>query len=120
MQTLEPRVVYTYVPYRDQSTLPVFDTGLPDLNLIQLFRTERYVGGDRIGDANQLAMGATTRLVDSDSGRQLLSATLGQIYYFTAPRVTLPNQPAPAANSSDLVGQLDVTAYRHWNVQVGE
>jgi LPS-assembly protein len=120
IQTLEPRVVYTYIPYRDQSALPVFDTGLPDLNLIQLFRTERYVGGDRIGDANQLAMGATTRLVDTDSGRQLLSATLGQIYYFTPPRVALPDQPVPAANSSDLVGQLDVTAYRHWNVQVGE
>ncbi len=120
VQTLEPRVVYSYVPFRDQAALPVFDTGLPDLNLIQLFRTERYVGGDRIGDANQLAMGATTRLVDTDSGRQLLSATLGQIYYFTPPRVVLPNQPALTGSTSDLVGQLDVTAYRHWNVQVGE
>jgi LPS-assembly protein len=120
VQTLEPRIVYTYVPYRDQSALPVFDTGLPDLNLIQLFRTERYVGGDRIGDANQVAMGATTRLVDTDSGRQLLSATLGQIYYFTPPRVVLPTEPPLSGNSSDLVGQVDVTAYRHWNVQVGE
>jgi LPS-assembly protein len=119
-QTIEPRIVYTYVPYRDQSSLPVFDTGLPDLNLIQLFRSERYVGGDRIGDANQVAMGATTRLIDAASGRQLGSATLGQIYYFTPPRVTLPNEPAITGNSSDLVGQLDVTAYRHWNVQVGE
>ncbi len=120
VQTLEPRIVYTYIPYRDQSALPIFDSGVPDLNLIQLFRTERYVGGDRIGDANQLAMGGTTRLVDTESGRQLLSATLGQIYYFTTPRVTLPNEPAPTGNTSDLVGQLDVTAYRHWNVQVGE
>jgi LPS-assembly protein len=120
VQTLEPRVVYTYIPYRDQSALPVFDTGVPDLNLIQLFRSERYVGGDRIGDANQLAMGATTRLVDTDSGRQLVSATLGQIYYFTPPRVTLPTEPALTGNTSDLVGQVDVTAYRHWNVQVGE
>jgi LPS-assembly protein len=120
VQTLEPRIVYTYVPYRDQTSLPVFDTGLPDLNLIQLFRTERYVGGDRIGDANQLAMGATTRLVDADSGHQLLSATLGQIYYFTTPKVTLPNEPAVSGSTSDFVGQLDVTAYRHWNVQLGE
>ena len=119
-QTLEPRIVYSYVPYRDQSALPVFDTGLPDLNLIQLFRSERYVGGDRIGDANQIAAGATTRLVDTGSGRQLASATLGQIYYFSRPRVTLPDEPAIAGSSSDLVGQLDVTAYRHWNVQLGE
>jgi len=120
VQTLEPRVVYTYIPYRDQSSLPVFDTGVPDLNLIQLFRSDRYVGGDRIGDANQLALGATTRLVDTESGRQLLSATLGQIYYFTPPRITLPNEPALSGSTSDLVGQLDVTAYRHWNVQLGE
>ena len=29
-QTLEPRVVYSYVPYRNQDELPIFDTGLPD------------------------------------------------------------------------------------------
>ncbi len=120
VQTLEPRLLYTYVPYRDQSSLPLFDTGLPDLNLVQLFRSQRYVGGDRISDANQLAMGATTRLVDADSGRQLLSATLGQIYYFKPPRVLLPNEPDLGANSSDIVGQLAVSAYRHWNVQLGE
>ena len=43
-QTLEPRVVYSYVPYRNQDELPIFDTGLPDLNLTELFRTNRYVG----------------------------------------------------------------------------
>ena len=55
-QTLEPRLVYTYVPYRNQDELPIFDTGLPDFNLVELFRTNRYVGDDRIGDANQLAL----------------------------------------------------------------
>ena len=120
VQTLEPRLLYTYVPYRDQSSLPLFDTGLPDLDFVQLFRSQRYVGGDRISDANQLAVGATTRLVDTDSGRQLLSATLGQIYYFTPPRVYLPTEPTPATSSSDIVGQVAVSAYRHWNVQLGE
>jgi LPS-assembly protein len=120
VQTLEPRILYTYVPYRDQSTLPVFDTGLPDLSFVQLFRSQRYVGGDRISDANQLAVGATTRLVDAESGRQLLAATLGQVYYFTPPRVLLPTEQASAASSSDLVGQVEVSAYRHWNVQLGE
>ena len=120
LQTLEPRVLYTYIPYRDQSALPIFDTGLPDLNLIQLFRTQRYVGGDRLGDANQVALGATTRLVDLASGRQLLSATLGQIYYFQPPRVRLPGEPVLPGSSSDLIGQLALTAYKHWTVQLGE
>ncbi len=31
---------------------------MPDLNLVELFRTNRYVGDDRIGDANQVALRA--------------------------------------------------------------
>jgi LPS-assembly protein len=89
-QTLEPRLVYSYVPYRNQDELPVFDTALPDLNLTELFRTNRYVGSDRIGDANQLALALTTRLFDTVSGTQYLSATIGQIRYFSIPRVGLP------------------------------
>jgi LPS-assembly protein len=89
-QTLEPRMVYSYVPYRNQDELPIFDTALPDLNLTELFRTNRYVGDDRIGDANQLAVGLTTRLFDHVSGTQYLSATVGQIRYFSIPRVTIP------------------------------
>ncbi len=89
-QTLEPRIVYSYVPYRDQHKLPIFDTALPDLNLTELFRTNRYVGGDRIGDADQLAFGLTSRLFDHVTGAQYLSATIGQIRYFSIPRVTVP------------------------------
>jgi LPS-assembly protein len=89
-QTLEPRLVYSYVPYRNQDALPIFDSGLPDLNLTELFRTNRYVGLDRIGDANQVALALTTRLFDSVSGAQYLSATIGQIRYFSIPRVGLP------------------------------
>jgi LPS-assembly protein len=89
-QTLEPRLVYSYVPYRNQDELPIFDSGLPDLNLTELFRTNRYVGWDRIGDANQVALAVTTRLFDTVSGTQYLSATIGQIRYFSIPRVGLP------------------------------
>ncbi len=97
-QTLEPRVVYSYVPYRYQDNLPIFDTALPDLNLTELFRTNRYVGEDRIGDANQVALALTTRLFDNVTGAQYLSATIGQIRYFTIPRVGLP--VVPGADSS--------------------
>lgn len=120
LQTLEPRVLYTYIPYREQSDIPLFDTGLPDLNLVQLFRPERYVGGDRLGDANQVALGATTRLVEAASGRQLVEATLGQIYYFERPRVQLPGEPVQRTSTSDLIAQVMVSAYRNWNVQLGQ
>jgi LPS-assembly protein len=108
VQTLEPRLVYSYVPYRNQNDLPIFDTGLPDLNLVELFRTNRYVGDDRIGDANQLALGMTTQLFSQTTGAQFLSATIGQIRYFTMPRVTLPDQitqTLPGQTLATLPGQ---------------
>lgn len=117
--TLEPRLQYLYVPYRDQSALPVFDTGLPDLNAVELFRTNRYVGADRVSDARQLTAGLTSRLLDTASGRQFLTATIGQSYYFTTPRVTLPGETPLAAPHSDFVAQLALTAFANWNADAG-
>ncbi|HYK99584.1 MAG TPA: LPS assembly protein LptD [Steroidobacteraceae bacterium] len=117
--TLEPRIQYLYVPYRDQSALPVFDTGLPDLNAVELFRTNRYVGADRVSDARQLTAGLTSRLLDAQSGRQYLAATIGQSSYFTTPRVTLPGETPLSAPHSDFVAQLALTAFADWYADAG-
>lgn len=119
IQTLEPRLLYLYVPYTNQDDLPVFDTGIPDLNLVQLFRTNRYVGPDRVGDANQVSLGVTTRLLDASRGRQYLSATLGQSFYFTDPRVTLPDEPVRDRSSSDIVAEVELAAFKNWNARFG-
>jgi LPS-assembly protein len=119
VQTLEPRLLYLYVPYRDQDDLPVFDTGLPDLNLVQLFRTNRYVGADRVGDANQVSVGVTSRLLDAAGGRQFLSATLGQAYYFEDPRVRLPEEPPRDQSTSDVIAELELAAFKNWNARLG-
>jgi LPS-assembly protein len=119
VQTLEPRVRYSYVPYRRQDMLPVFDTHPADLNLVQLFRSNRYVGLDRISDANQVSVGVTSRLFDGQDGRQYISATIGQALYFRDQRTRLPGETLGDTRSSDLVGELDVTAFQHWNVRLG-
>jgi LPS-assembly protein len=117
--TLEPRLLYLYVPYRAQDGLPVFDTGTPDLNWVELYRTNRYVGADRVGDANQLSAGVTTRLYASDSGTRFLSATLGQTFFFTQPRVLLPDELSRGRQSSDLIAQLELRAFENWSVDLG-
>jgi|KBSSwiStaDraftv2_1062776.scaffolds.fasta_scaffold08482_5 LPS-assembly protein len=117
--TLEPRALYLYTPFRDQNQLPLFDTGLPDLNLVQLYRTNRYVGADRVNDANQIAFGLTSRLFDSASGAQYLAVSVGQAYYFEKPRVVLPDEPPATRDTSDFIGQLSLTAYRNWNLEAG-
>ena len=119
LQTLEPRVQYVYIPYRDQDDLPLFDTGQPDLNLVELFRPNRYVGADRVGDANQVSVGLTSRLLDSVGGRQYLSATLGQAFYFQDPRVTVPGETVSDRSSSDLVAELELAAFKDWNARFG-
>jgi LPS-assembly protein len=116
--TLEPRLLYLYAPYRNQDALPVFDTGVPDLNWVQLFRTNRYVGLDRIGDANQVSVGVTSRLFASDSGTRYLAATIGQTLYFDAPRVRLPDEPERDPDVSDLIAQLELRAFENWSVDL--
>ncbi len=117
--TLEPRALYLYIPYREQGDLPVFDTGIPDLNTVELFRTNRYVGADRQGDANQLSVGITSRLFDSSNGQQFLSATLGQAVFFEDPRVRLPDEPARDRSTSDLIAEVELSAFKNWNARIG-
>ena len=118
IHTLEPRLRYTWIPFRDQDDLPVFDTALPDLNLVQLFRTNRYVGADRLGDANEVAAGLTTRLLRAESGQQYLTATIGQRFYLESPRVVLPGEVAEQRSASNVVGEIELTAWRDWSSRV--
>lgn len=115
--TLEPRLLYVYIPYRDQSQLPVFDTADADINLTELFSTNRYVGLDRIGDANEVTLGLTTRMFSTASGTRYLSASFGQRFSFAQPRVTLPGEVTDTESRSDLLAQVDLTGFYHWNVQ---
>ena len=105
-QTLEPRVFYVKAPYRNQNQIPLFDTALADFNYTQLFSENRFVGGDRFGDANQLTVAATSRIL-GDKGQELFRATLGQRYYFENERVALnATTPAPSRGSSDLLASV--------------
>jgi LPS-assembly protein len=102
-QTLEPRLYYLNVPYRDQSRLPNFTTAEKDFNFAQLFTENRFVGGDRIGDANQLTIAMSTRLIESENGLERFHAALGQVYYFRPPRVTLGTLPSSDQRTSDVI-----------------
>lgn len=90
IQTLEPRAKYLYTAYEEQSALPVFDTGTPDLHYQRLFADNRFTGIDRIGDANQITLGVTSRLIEPESGRTVLRLGIGRVYGFRELRVQLP------------------------------
>ena len=90
IQTLEPRLYYLKVPYRDQSQLPNFDTAYADFNFAQAFSENIFTGGwDRIANADQLTLGLTTRWLDAGSGFERLSLSAAQRIYFEDQQVTL-------------------------------
>jgi LPS-assembly protein len=119
VQTLEPRLLYVRVPFEDQNNLPVFDTILPDFNLIQLFRKYQYVGPDRIADTDQLSFGVTTRLIDAANGRERLTATLGQTRYLNPQLVTLPGALPTDTEASDYVAEMGIGVRDSWVLDVG-
>ena len=121
IQTLEPKLYYVYIPFRDQSRLPNFESGLQDVNFATIFSENQFSGQDRINDANQLTFGVTSRFIHSDSGVERLRVGLAQRYYFQSQRVTLPGV-APRTNqttSSDLLAVISGTVAPHWTTEGG-
>jgi LPS-assembly protein len=121
LQTLEPRLFYLYTPKREQSDLivdesgnaKVFDSSLPLFGFNQLFRENRFNGGDRVADANQLSVALSSRFYN-EKGRELLSASLGRILYFRDREVTLPGGLVETDAASDWVAELK----SHWTERV--
>jgi len=118
-QTLEPRAYYVYAPYRDQSTIPVFDTALLDFSYAQMFTENQFIGGDRVNDANQLTVAVTSRFTEAASGLERLQVTLGQRFYFSTQQVTLPGVAPRASNATDLLAAVSGQITPNWRIDTG-
>ncbi len=122
IQTLEPRIYYLRQGYEDQDDLPVFDATSIALDYAQLFRSNRFVGLDRIADADQITLGITSRFLSAVNGRELFSVSVGQIEQFSDSRVSLANnllansQPDSAA----LVAEISAHLGSRWQVIANE
>ncbi len=88
-QTLEPRLMYLYVPYKNQDDIPIFDTSEDPFSYDSLFRTNRFAGRDRIGDTNQVSVGLTSRIIEPN-GFERQRVSIGQAYYFQDRKVQMP------------------------------
>jgi LPS-assembly protein len=123
INTLEPRLFYLYVPYEDQNSLPLFDSSVPDFSLLQMFRKNRFNGGDRIGDANQMTAALRSRIINPATGDEYMRATIGQIYYFDDRRIT-PTGIPETSKSSDVIAEISgelaswrATAGMQWDIE---
>jgi LPS-assembly protein len=117
--TLEPRFYYVRAPYRNQDKIPLFDTGLADFNFASIFSENRFAGGDRFGDANQLTVAATSRLL-FPSGQEFVRGTIGQRFSFSDQRVSLvPGTPPQTSGSSNVLASVGARMGRDWNFDTG-
>ena len=106
-QTLEPRVYYAWADAdADQNDIPDFDTAIKSFRFDQLFTPDRFSGGDRVGDANQLTVALTSRFNDLLTGAERARISLGQVRYFDDREVTLFGEGGSSRSRSPLAGEL--------------
>lgn len=120
-QTLEPRLFYVRTPYRNQDSLPNFDSSLADLSFTQIFSENRFVGNDRISDANQITAAITSRFLETD-GAERARVAFGQRYYLVKPRVSL-GTPQEDSRSDVLLsasGRITDAFYAETNMQYSQ
>ncbi len=115
VQTLEPRAFYTYTPWRDQSALPVYDSGANDFNFATVFSENAFNGHDRISDNNLLTLGLGSRLLNPATGEEHLRLNFAQRLRFTDQRVTLPGGTPDSARLSDMLFGAGINWTPQWS-----
>ncbi|WP_411722671.1 LPS-assembly protein LptD [Marinobacter sp. F4216] len=128
-QSLEPRLYYAWADAdADQNDIPDFDTDLQTFRFDQLFRPDRFTGGDRVGDANQLTVALTSRFNDLMTGAERARFSIGQVQYFRDREVTLFGQGDATRSRSPLAGELavypvdnlEIRSSGLWDAETGE
>jgi LPS-assembly protein len=115
-QTLEPRAFYVYTPFRDQSLLPNYDSGANDFNFATIYTENAFGGNDRISDNNLLTLGATTRLLDPDTGAEAARFGVAQRLRFKDQLVTLPGQAPVSERLSDVLFGATINWTPRWSL----
>ncbi len=102
-QTLEPRAFYVYTPFRNQNLLPNYDSALNDFNFATIYTENEFGGNDRISDSDLLTLGASTRLLDPQTGAEAARFGVAQRLRFKDQLVTLPGGTPVSERLSDLL-----------------
>jgi LPS-assembly protein len=117
LQTLEPRAFYVYTPFRDQNSLPNYDSAQIDFNFASIYTENAFGGHDRIADNNLLTLGATSRLLDPDTGAEAAKFGIAQRLRFKDQLVTLPGQLPVSERLSDVLFGASVSLVPRWNAE---
>ncbi len=114
IQSLEPRIYYLHTPFRNQTEIPLFDTKEYEFGFEQLFRSRRFSGHDRIGEADHLSLGVTSRILNTVNGKEKLRASVGRIFYFRDRKTWGPGVPEERSPSSEVAAELKLGLSERW------
>ena len=114
IHTIEPRAFYLYVPDRDQSDIPIFDSSMRTFHFGSLFAHNHFSGNDRVGDANRLSMALTSRIINPETGQVHLRASLGKIQHFQDRDVVMPSMKKGTRTDSDMVAEVSAAIAKDW------
>ena len=103
LQTLEPRAMYVYTPYRNQNNLPNYDSAAKDFNVGTAWTENVFGGSDRISDTHALTLGVSSRLIDPDTGVEAARFGIAQRLRFADQNVVLPGGTAVTDRVSDIL-----------------
>ena len=118
-QTLEPRLFYVKIPHEhDQNTLPIFDTDESQpTSYSHFFRENRFTGGDRVGDTEQITLGMTSRMIDNNTGAQRMQFGIGQVYYLEDRHLRLNSDDGPLTTGrSGFFTELTANVNEDWSM----
>lgn len=115
MQTLEPRAYYVHIPYKEQNQLPNFDTAQAPFSFGQMFTENRFLGNDRVGDADMMTLALTSRAIDDDDGTERIRIAIAERFSFKSPQVNLV-APTDSNSRSDILTTVGGKLTRSWKL----
>jgi LPS-assembly protein len=113
LHTLEPRIFYLYIPENNQSNIPIFDTADNDFTFNSLFREFSYSGFDRVQNANQISVGLSSKIINTNTGMEYLKLGVGEIFYFADRTAFLPGQAIETRQLSTMITELSGRYNQH-------
>ncbi len=116
VQTLEPRIFYVNTPFKDQNSLPNYDSASYDFNIATIFTENAFTGYDRISDSHQVTTGATSRFIDPRSGAERARLVLAQRYRLRSQEVVLPGGTAATEQLSDTLAGTNLQLANAWSL----
>lgn len=115
VQTLEPRAYYVRIPYSDQSQLPNFDSAEAPFSFIQMFSENRFLGSDRIGDADMVTLALTSRVIADDDGSERWRVAVAERFLLETPQVNLVT-PSGNTTRSNILATLGGRVNAAWRL----